>query len=250
MGRFTTIALLCFTLALVARMNASLCPGCIPAIIIQECPTNFQAIFDCSLCEMSCQAVAPGCPNIQAGACGDPHFIGFQGERYDFQGQPNKYFNILTDDHVQVNAHFTPKCGDWYSYMNAFGIKLHSHRILVNLTGAWLDEEALTESTTLVDIDTTLKVNGTKVNVITPDYIFHMFESPGTCKHLDLEAKIVDRSRVKPHGLLGQSNQHDHSKNKYQIYGPNAEGEIEGTSKDYEVTDLFADDFTFNKFSL
>jgi len=36
----------------------------------------------------------------------DPHFLGLNGHKYDFQGEPNKVFALISEPHVQVNARF------------------------------------------------------------------------------------------------------------------------------------------------
>jgi len=41
-------------------------------------------------------------------ACGDPHFTGYDGVRYGFQGEPNKTFALISDPSVQINSVFIP----------------------------------------------------------------------------------------------------------------------------------------------
>jgi len=36
----------------------------------------------------------------------DPHFLGLDGHKYDFQGEPNKTFALISDSQVQVNSRF------------------------------------------------------------------------------------------------------------------------------------------------
>jgi len=38
----------------------------------------------------------------------DPHFYGLNGKKFDFQGEPEKVFALISDKHVQVNARFLP----------------------------------------------------------------------------------------------------------------------------------------------
>jgi len=41
----------------------------------------------------------------------DPHFVGLNGHKYEFQGEPNKVFALISDPHVQVNARFVTAAG-------------------------------------------------------------------------------------------------------------------------------------------
>jgi hypothetical protein len=46
-----------------------------------------------------------------AGAWADPHFIGLNGEYYDFNGEINRTFALISDELVEVNAYFVPYDG-------------------------------------------------------------------------------------------------------------------------------------------
>ena len=37
---------------------------------------------------------------------GDPHFVGFRGQKYDFHGEVDGVFNIITDINFHLNARF------------------------------------------------------------------------------------------------------------------------------------------------
>ena len=37
---------------------------------------------------------------------GDPHFVGFRGQRYDFHGVADGVFNLITDTNFHLNARF------------------------------------------------------------------------------------------------------------------------------------------------
>jgi len=51
------------------------------------------------------------------------------------------------------------------------------------------------------------------------------------------------------HGLLGQTADKDYSPRLRVPHSQQGEGTIEGTYDDYEVSNLFACDFKFNKFT-
>ncbi|KAK9851876.1 hypothetical protein WJX84_012295 [Apatococcus fuscideae] len=40
---------------------------------------------------------------------GEPHFIGFDGSRYDFQGIPGEHYSLLTDNEHNLNAQFVKR---------------------------------------------------------------------------------------------------------------------------------------------
>ncbi|MEW5818562.1 MAG: hypothetical protein AB1782_00090 [Cyanobacteriota bacterium] len=48
----------------------------------------------------------PVAANEEARAWGDPHFIGADGQKFDFQGQAGKNYNLLSDSGLQFNGHF------------------------------------------------------------------------------------------------------------------------------------------------
>jgi len=41
-------------------------------------------------------------------ACGDPHFHGLDGSKYDFQGEPGNTYALISDPTVQLNSLFVP----------------------------------------------------------------------------------------------------------------------------------------------
>lgn len=54
-------------------------------------------------------AVRPGYPSYCQGggsASGDPHFVGLNGAKYEFQGASDMHFVLVTEPQSQLNAHF------------------------------------------------------------------------------------------------------------------------------------------------
>src|SRR5258708_1475632 len=73
---------------------------------------------------------------------GDPHFYGFEGESFDFMGKPNRYYNLLTDTEVQVNAYFiywATSGADNFTVTEQIGILVNDHRIQINPAGLTVD---------------------------------------------------------------------------------------------------------------
>ncbi|KAK9830675.1 hypothetical protein WJX74_001960 [Apatococcus lobatus] len=54
-------------------------------------------------CTIACDATNTGT------VVGEPHFIGFDGSRYDFQGIPGEHYSLLTDNEHNLNAQFVKR---------------------------------------------------------------------------------------------------------------------------------------------
>jgi len=65
---------------------------------------------------------------------GDPHFSGFRGQSFDFQGEKEKVFHILSDPYTSLNALFadpTHTTHKYVTYMTAFGFKYSDLNVVV-----------------------------------------------------------------------------------------------------------------------
>jgi len=64
---------------------------------------------------------------------GDPHFDGFKGQDFDFQGEKGKIFHIFSDAQSSINALFSdPTHRKHILYMTTFGLKFSDLSIVVN----------------------------------------------------------------------------------------------------------------------
>ena len=47
------------------------------------------------------------CTPISCGISGgDPHFVGFKGQKYDVMGQSHEIYNLITSSNLQINSRF------------------------------------------------------------------------------------------------------------------------------------------------
>jgi len=208
---------------------------------------------------------------------GDPHFVGFQGEKYDVQGEPEKWFNILSDAEVQVNAFFSQMYynGKGQTNMVSVGIMVNGRHILLNnASQIFVDDNEVTQkqqkgegSANIVASEKDGKRNGTVVAVLswsvanrlvkmdTFDYVIALqrTESHKGAAFFDVGISLK-HSRARPHGLVGQTAHHvykggnTNSNTNTAFRGHEGEGVIEGTFKDYEVSSAFATDFLYNRY--
>jgi len=206
---------------------------------------------------------------------GDPHFVGLDGEKFEFIGIPNTWFNIITSKNMQFNALFKSACENKTNFtaLASIAVKINGHEFFVDNEG---------NSSTFDGLP--MKVEGWKHAVQIGEkgqygFIAHPWthwwhiETPEFT--LVLKRHMVDLASQKPgmvyygknciggyfnlefketktnilHGILGQTFNHTHSAlEKLNTIGLNgeAEGEIEGSYKDYIVSKPFGTDFKFN----
>ncbi|CAM0876842.1 unnamed protein product [Alopecurus aequalis] len=102
-----------------------------------DCPNSCFA--DCNKCRAVCVCDTPG-------ACGDPRFIGGDGNAFYFHGRTDADFCVLSDRDLHINAHFIGKRGHNgmsrdFTWIQAIGVLFDGHRLYVGArkTGTWDD---------------------------------------------------------------------------------------------------------------
>ena len=205
---------------------------------------------------------------------GDPHFYGFEGESFDFMGEPNRHYNLLTDTDVQVNAYFVywATCGsDNFTATEQIGILVNDHRIRISPAGLTVDGRVVPDTRQsyriangrVAAIERFERVDGRIPEIMRGhlgfgDFIrgYHVktrcgYEFVVTVStdhvnppYLNLLSRMS--RRLWPHGIIGQTADHDGVAR--QGRGHDGEGIIEGCYRDYEVGSLWGTDCKFNKY--
>jgi Root cap len=82
----------------------------------------------------------------RAGACGDPRFIGGDGNAFYFHGYKDHDFCIVSDSDLHINAHFigkrSPTMTRDFTFIQAIGVLFGEHHLYVGAkkTATWDDD--------------------------------------------------------------------------------------------------------------
>ncbi len=189
-----------------------------------------------------------------------PTFHGFDGEKFQVEGKPNKFYNLLTDEYAQINAHFNS-----YRNVDSIGIKLGSP--VTRISWKIQDERPkinnkelytrsyfnLSNQSHLGYAEINFMFEASPNSIISKEYISCLFINGNKycftiCKlknNLELSVSICNRNS-RPHGIIGQTA--DFNGAPRISNGHNGEGIIAGKLSDYELTDLWANNFKYNRF--
>ena len=182
---------------------------------------------------------------------GDPHFVGFEGpsEKYNVQGKNGGVYNILSDKTIQFNAKFTSRGRHGATAISATGIQLGQDKIDFKLHGPpKINNQEMKKGQTINLAKGTVTWNGENLIIKTNEYTIKSTRHKG---YINTKVTVgkdgVAADGVMPHGLLGQTADGD-GKVRHG-HGEQGQGVIDGTFKNYKVSDIFANDFTFNQFN-
>ncbi|KAK9803625.1 hypothetical protein WJX72_006770 [[Myrmecia] bisecta] len=193
---------------------------------------------------------------------GDPHFTGFNGVEFDFQGENNRVFAILSDPTTQLNALF----GQDFMYTNttvmrALGLRHLGDSITVKVKpvdGIWTmfveangvavqpDNRVVLHDSTVLNFGDREADKEHPLLVRTPIYDFHIVLPVNTEKddvqqwydRVDLNIEVLSKPSA-VHGVLGQTYKRiEAGKNKW-------EGEV----ADYICAGLLQTEFKFSQFT-
>eukprot|EP00028_Trichosphaerium_sp_Am-I-7-wt_P004120 CAMPEP_0168524648 /NCGR_PEP_ID=MMETSP0405-20121227/10783_1 /TAXON_ID=498012 /ORGANISM="Trichosphaerium sp, Strain Am-I-7 wt" /LENGTH=477 /DNA_ID=CAMNT_0008546911 /DNA_START=301 /DNA_END=1734 /DNA_ORIENTATION=- len=202
--------------------------------------------------------------NVAPEISGDPHFIGFLAQKYDFHGRPDKVFNLITASDIQVNALFLDsdliKREKLRTYIGTIAIKTSKLRLKIgcNRTEASrfviVNDEIMRAGEKLTFGQVTIKrssAENDRTVLSTPAIELSMRFSASTYSscHINLRSKLISKTASHMHGVLGQTA--DPETAFLVGEGDQGAGLIEGEWTDYQITgnDLFGDDFVFNEYT-
>uniref|UniRef100_A0ACD6ARV9 Uncharacterized protein n=1 Tax=Avena sativa TaxID=4498 RepID=A0ACD6ARV9_AVESA len=89
-------------------------------------------------CPDECLVFCPGCHTFcmcefYPGACGDPRFVGADGNKFYFHGKKDEDFCIVSDVDLHINAHFigkrNPAMSRDFTWIQALGIRFADHQL-------------------------------------------------------------------------------------------------------------------------
>ncbi|XP_058092256.1 uncharacterized protein LOC131238647 [Magnolia sinica] len=90
--------------------------------------------IDCSKCETTCKVRKPNCEGYGS-VCYDPRFVGGDGVMFYFHGAKGGDFALVSDDHLQINAHFigTRPQGRTrdFTWVQALAVMFDSHTLVI-----------------------------------------------------------------------------------------------------------------------
>ncbi|MBX2860290.1 MAG: hypothetical protein KTR14_03585 [Vampirovibrio sp.] len=161
--------------------------------------------------------VDPIAPGSDAEVWGDPHFVGFDGGKYDVMGENGNVYNILSDKGFQYNAQFDQWKGKkGMTIVSKAGLTVGSSKVQfeygktpkVNINGEGFQEMKHGETYKLDD-GGTAKWDAKKKVLTVADGEEYSVDLIDRGDHLDHKVKIgkkgVNADGVMPHGLLGQT---------------------------------------------
>lgn len=224
----------------------------IARVVLETDPVGTQVFFDDYDLVRSAQAI------------GDPHFVGFNGEKYDVMGYPGKCFNILSDSNIQCNALFE-QCKNMYvgyTHLAEIGIQIGNNetgikKITYSATEKpTFEENEIKENTHIIfesgitNTKAYIKYNKNKLIVDSGNYFIEFtkeieWHEPVIAMRTNINKNI---GVINPHGILGQTANFT-TKKKAKKRSKQGEGILENTFIDYYTKSLFDNNFLFNRFN-
>jgi len=221
--------------------HSGTCPPCRPGCITDaDCPSN-----------------TPHC-HVTAGVCGDPHVRGFDGVRFNFQGESGKVFAFISNPVTVVNALLVSNT-PLVTVMRAVSIRAckdvismyHNQTVIVN--EKQLDVLQRFSSNNLqvqwiVSNDSLVRF----LQITVPEWWVFTIELHDSRVDIAEVAPLwkAKSAKMKTHGVLGHTLQGPSSQNR--LCNSKQEGgcEVPGAWTDYEIADgLLSTQWTHSFFS-
>lgn len=199
---------------------------------------------------------------------GDPHLIGFDGEKYDVMGEGGQIYNMLSDKGVQYNTRFI----DWGkpdgngvqpTVIGEAGIQVGKNLVYFDRSGSapTVNGEPLGKDEK-VDLGNGQFAawNGEKLTVKTEEYSISLAVKDKANEGGYLDSTVTLNDGVNPladgvaaHGLLGQTADgvagHRVGGDGNQNIEKQGGSVIDGVVDDYRVDNLWDNDFQYNRFA-
>ena len=182
---------------------------------------------------------------------------GFKGEKFQFNGKINKFYNLISDFFVHINAKFNTD-----SNLDLIGIQVGEGQRInyiewnatsdkIKLNNATLRSKtyfSIGEYDCIGTAETTSSfkskefVNSLLIHI--GKYSFTITRNYKLSNFFEFTANILNHNLC-PHGIIGQTAS---NKGLRLSSGEQGQGIIEGKIDDYEVSGLWSTNFKFNKF--
>lgn len=121
------------------------CPAQCPEKKPKKNKKHKACFVDCSSkCEVTCKYRKPNC-NGYGSLCYDPRFVGGDGVMFYFHGAKGGNFAIVSDDNLQINAHFIGSRPQGrtrdFTWVQALSVMFDSHNLIIaaNKVSHWDD---------------------------------------------------------------------------------------------------------------
>jgi len=177
----------------------------------------------------------------------DPHFVGFDGSKFDFGGEDRGVYAVYSDHGVQVNTELgMMKLLNNGTWIKAVGIVTQGTKVAVHDSELHINNKVVTSSGSYSFDDAEVNVEFFEGRLVTVDVrlptlaIKISHHAAGASYYMDLSFALSVMPE-NPHGVLGQTAR--------ALAGVGVfNGIIEGAEEDYRVTDLLSTAFAYSTY--
>jgi len=151
---------------------------------------------------------------VKAVISGDPHFIGFKGQDFDYQGEKGKIFQLFSDEYSSVNALLTDPTHSKHhlvTFMTSFGINYNGLTVVIKSLNSNSSSIIVNNVPVSLPRNTEVKISDCVYAYFQSDvhdtiliqsnyevYGFRYFTN-----HFDFSVKLINDDLTKLGGLLG-----------------------------------------------
>jgi hypothetical protein len=231
--------------------------------VVGEASASDATIFNTGTplaCDQSARLYCLQTNNVgPASVHGDPHFSGFDGSRYNFDGADAEVFAIVSDVDFALNAEFSAMTvhGTAGTWMTKIGVVVRESTMIFDprygvLVNGNIANKFTADDNMEIDIHSSAKgqISRVVVTAAAVGYVIDMKVIPFTTVegaasfYLDVKVSLIAKP-VRPHGVLGQT-----ARFIAQGVAASPDSKIEGEWTDYIVRDgIIGTDFVFSSFA-